>query len=48
MRAGDQGFALMHAGARDVITTVGAQGTMGDRYMDPQTGLVTMTKVYVE
>jgi len=49
-RAGDQGFGLMHAGVRDVdvIKTVSAQGTMGARYMDPQTGLVTMTKVYVE
>jgi len=48
MRAGDQGFGLMHAGARDVINTVSATGSMGARYMDPQTGLVTMTKVYVE
>ncbi len=47
-RAGDQGFALMHAGARDVTYTVGAQGTMGARYVDPTTGYVTMTKVYVE
>jgi hypothetical protein len=48
MRAGDQGFGLMHAGARGVINTVSAQGTMGARYVDPQTDLVTMTKVYVE
>jgi hypothetical protein len=48
MRAGDQGFGLMHAGARSVINTVSAQGTMGARYVDPQTDLVTMTKVYVE
>ena len=47
-RAGDQGFALMHAGASDVIYTVGAQGTMGARYVDPKTDYVTMTKVYVE
>ena len=48
MRAGDQGFGLMHAGARNVITTVSAEGTMGARYVDPQSGYVTMTKVYVE
>jgi len=48
MRAGDQGFGLMHAGARGVINTVSAQGSMGARYVDPQTGYVTMTKVYVE
>ncbi len=47
-RAGDQGFALMHAGASGVIYTVGTQGTMGARYVDPKTEYVTMTKVYVE
>jgi len=47
-RAGDRGFALRNGGARDVTYTVGAQGTMGARYVDPDTGTVTMTKVYVE
>jgi hypothetical protein len=47
-RAGDRAFGLMHAGARSVTYTVGAQGTLGARYMDPETGYVTMTKVYVE
>lgn len=47
-RAGDQGFALMHVGARDVTHSVGAQGTMGASYLDASTGYVTMTKVYVE
>ena len=47
-RAGDQGFALMHAGASGVIYTVGTQGTMGARYVDPKTEYVTMTKIYVE
>lgn len=48
MRAGGQGFGLMHVGARGVINTVSAQGAMGARYVDPQSGYVTMTKVYVE
>ena len=48
MRAGEQGFGLMHAGARGVINTVSAEGTMGARYVDPQSGYVTVTKVYVE
>ncbi|HTP30943.1 MAG TPA: hypothetical protein VMJ75_02145 [Candidatus Acidoferrales bacterium] len=48
MRAGNQGFGLMHAGARNVINTVSAAGTLGARYVDPQSGYVTMTKVYVE
>jgi hypothetical protein len=47
MRAGNQGIELMHDGAQSVINTVSTQG-IGARYMDPQTGLVTMTKVYVE
>jgi len=49
-RSGDRGFALMHEGVevKDVTYSVGAQGTMGARFVDPQTNLVTMTKVYVE
>jgi hypothetical protein len=47
-RWGDQGFGLMHSGASSVTYTVGAQGTLGARYTDPETGNVTMTKVYVE
>jgi hypothetical protein len=49
-RAGDQGFALMHGGVKveNVTYSVGAQGTMGASYVDPQTNLVTVTKVYVE
>jgi hypothetical protein len=47
-RAGDTAFGLMHAGASSVTYTVGVQGTLGARYTDPETGNVTMTKVYVE
>jgi hypothetical protein len=47
-RSGDQSFGLMHSGALKVTYTVGAQGTLGARYTDPETGNVTMTKVYVE
>jgi hypothetical protein len=49
-RSGDQGFALMHSGVKvkDVTYTVGAQGTVEASFVDPQTNLVTMTKVYVE
>ena len=50
MRSGDQGFGLMHAGVRvdDVVHTVNAQGTMGASYVDPQTGYVTVTRVYAQ
>jgi len=47
-RSGDQGFVLMNAGARDVTYSVSAKGSVGARYMDPETDQVTMTKVYVE
>jgi hypothetical protein len=49
-RTGDRGFSLMHAGVevKDVTYSVGAQGTMGASFVDPETNLVTMTKVYVE
>ena len=47
-RSGDRAFGLMHSGARNVTYTVGAQGTLGARYVDPETGAMTMTKVYVE
>ena len=49
-RSGDQAFALMHAGVAgsSVTYSVSAQGTMGASYVDPQTSLVTLTKVYVE
>ena len=47
-RSGDQAFGLMHSGALRVTYSVGAQGTLGARYTDPETGNVTITKVYVE
>ncbi len=49
-RSGDRAFGLMHPGAQaqDVTYSVGAQGTMGARYVDSETGAITMTKVYVE
>jgi hypothetical protein len=48
-RAGDQSFGLMNsAGAQRVTYSVSAQGSMGARYVDSETGNVTMTKVYVE
>jgi hypothetical protein len=47
-RNGNQAFGLMHSGVSRVTYMAGAQGTMGARYTDPETGNVTMTKVYVE
>ena len=40
-------FRLMNTGATDVTFSVGAQ-SVGARYVDPNTGQVTINKVYVE
>ncbi len=37
---------LLHDGAQDVTYTHGAQGSIGASYVDPDTGYVTVTKVY--
>jgi hypothetical protein len=37
---------LLHEGARDVTYTHGAQGSIGASYVDPDTGYVTVTKLY--
>jgi hypothetical protein len=41
-------LGLMHGGALNVTYSVGAQGSMRARYVDPETGLVTINNVYVE
>jgi hypothetical protein len=38
----------MHAGAQHVTYSVGAQGSMRARYVDRETGNVTINNVYVE
>ena len=37
---------LLSGGAKDVTYTHGAQGSIGASYVDPDTGYVTVTKVY--
>ncbi len=42
-------FRLMNAArAKDVTFSVNAQGSMGARYVDPDTGYVTINNVYAE
>jgi len=50
VREGVQALQLRHAGvdARHVLYSVGAQGSMRARYVDPETGNVTINNVYVE
>ncbi len=44
----EQGGALklLHDGAKDVTYIPGAQGSMGASYVDPDTGYVTVARVY--
>jgi hypothetical protein len=45
---GGRAFRLMNTGATNVTFSVGAQGSMGARYVDPNTGQVTINNVYAE
>ena len=45
-QSGGQTFGLTNGGARKATYTFGAQGSMGARYKDPETGLVTINTVY--
>lgn len=50
VRDGDHALQLLHTGVNDrnVIRSVGAQGSMRARYVDPETGYVTINNVYAE
>jgi len=48
VRSGEAAFRLMNSGARSVTYSAGADGSMGARYVDPETGYVTINNVYVE
>jgi hypothetical protein len=41
-------LGLMNGGAQRVIYTLDAQGSMGARYIDPETGSVTINTVYAQ
>jgi hypothetical protein len=45
---GREALELRHQGASSVTYSVGAQGSIRARYVDPQTGYVTVNNVYVE
>lgn len=47
-RSGGQAFRLMNTGAKSVMYSASADGSMGARYVDPETGYVTINNVYVE
>jgi hypothetical protein len=41
-------LGLMNGGAQKVVYTLDAQGSMGARYIDPETGSVTINTVYAQ
>ena len=47
-KRGGEALRLMSPGARNVTYTVNAQGSMSARYVDPDTGYVTISNVYAE
>lgn len=46
VREGGQALRLLHTGAQNVTYSVSAQGSMRARYVDPETGYVTINNVY--
>jgi anti-sigma factor RsiW len=48
LRKGRQAVRLMNTGARNVNYSVDAQGGMRARYVDPETGILTINNVYAE
>jgi hypothetical protein len=48
-QAGDERMlSLMNGGAQKAVYTFDAQGSMGARYTDPETGSVTINTVYAQ
>jgi anti-sigma factor RsiW len=48
VQTGGQMLGLMNGGAQRVTYTLDAEGSMGARYTDPETGYVTINTVYVQ
>lgn len=49
LQAGDDRMlGLMNGGAQRAVYTLDAQGSMGARYIDPETGSVTINTVYAQ
>ncbi|MBZ5729149.1 MAG: hypothetical protein LAP87_29760 [Acidobacteriia bacterium] len=48
VREGGQALGLLNGGAQNVMYSVNAQGSMGARYLDRETGQVTINNVYAQ
>ena len=48
VREGGQALGLLNTGARNVMYSMNAQGSMRARYVDPETGYVTINTVYAQ
>ncbi len=48
LKEGGQMMSLMHAGAKNVTTSVSAEGAVRARYVDERTGQLTINNVYAQ
>jgi hypothetical protein len=48
LRGGGQALSLLHGRAQDVTFSAGAQGSMRARYVDSETGYMTINNVYAQ
>jgi hypothetical protein len=48
LKQGETSFSLIHGRAGDVMLSVSAQGAMRARYLDAETGFVTVNNVYAQ
>jgi hypothetical protein len=48
IKAGGQGMQLLNGRGRGVMYSAGAQGSVRARYVDSETGYVTINNVYVQ
>jgi len=48
LREGGQALRLLHSGASNVTYSAGAQGSMEARYVDRETGYITVNKIDVD
>jgi hypothetical protein len=48
LKQGETSFSLIHGRTGDVMLSVSAQGAMRARYLDAETGFVTVNNVYAQ
>ena len=48
LKAADRALTLKHSGIEPVMVSVSLEGSMASRYVDDETGMVTINNVYVQ